>query len=62
LHLAQYGAARLAGVKVNRITIAVYSITGVLSALAGLLLIGRLDSAAPTIGTGYEFDAACSSL
>ena len=50
-------AARLAGINVNRITVAVYSLTGVLSALAGLLLIGRLDSAAPTIGAGYEFDA-----
>ena len=50
-------AARLAGTNVNRITVAVYSVTGVLSALAGLLLIGRLDSAAPTIGLGYEFDA-----
>lgn len=50
-------AARLAGINVNAVTVAVYAVIGLLSALAGLLLIGRLDSAAPTIGVGYEFDA-----
>jgi ribose transport system permease protein len=50
-------AARLAGINTNRVTVIVYAITGLLSALAGFLLIGRLDSAAPTIGVGYEFDA-----
>lgn len=50
-------AARLAGINTNRTTVAVYVIIGMLSALAGLLLIGRLDSAAPTLGVGYEFDA-----
>ncbi len=50
-------AARLAGINTNRTTVAVYVVIGMLSALAGLLLIGRLDSAAPTLGVGYEFDA-----
>jgi ribose transport system permease protein len=50
-------AARLAGINVNAVTVAVYAVIGLLSALAGLLLIGRLDSGAPTIGQGYEFDA-----
>lgn len=50
-------ASRLAGIGTNRVMVAVYAISGLLSALAGLLLIGRLDSAAPTIGAGYEFDA-----
>lgn len=50
-------AARLAGINTNRVTVLVYGIMGLLSALAGLLLIGRLDAAAPTIGVGYEFDA-----
>jgi ribose transport system permease protein len=50
-------AARLSGIRVGRVTVMVYVISGLLSALAGLLLIGRLDSAAPTLGTGYEFDA-----
>ena len=50
-------AARLAGINIKSVTVAVYTIQGLLAALAGLLLIGRLDSAAPTIGVGYEFDA-----
>ena len=50
-------AARLAGINIRYVTVAVYTIQGLLAALAGLLLIGRLDSAAPTIGVGYEFDA-----
>jgi ribose transport system permease protein len=50
-------AARLTGIRTKPVTVLVYTITGLLSALAGLLLIGRLDSAAPTLGNGYEFDA-----
>ncbi len=50
-------AARLSGIKTNRVTVIVYATTGLLSALAGILLIGRLDSAAPTLGVGYEFDS-----
>ncbi len=50
-------AARLAGIRTNWVIVAVYTITGLLSALAGLVLTGRLNSAAPTLGVGYEFDA-----
>ena len=50
-------AARLAGVPNNRITTLVYAISGLCSALAGLILIARLDSAQPVIGLGYEFNA-----
>jgi ribose transport system permease protein len=50
-------AARLAGINTRRVLVLVYTVIGALSALAGLLLINRLDSAAPTIGVGYEFDA-----
>jgi ribose transport system permease protein len=50
-------AAQMSGLRTGRVTVVVYLISGLLSALASLLLIGRLDSAAPTLGTGYEFDA-----
>ena len=49
--------ATLVGVNTARIKIACYSISGFLSALAGLLMISRLDSAQPTLGSGYELDA-----
>jgi ribose transport system permease protein len=50
-------AARLAGINTNRMIILVYMISGICSALAGLILIARLDSAQPVIGQGYEFNA-----
>ncbi|WP_299029934.1 ribose ABC transporter permease [uncultured Thermanaerothrix sp.] len=50
-------AARLAGVPTERITVLVYAISGFCAALAGLILVARLDSAQPIIGQGYEFNA-----
>ena len=50
-------AARFAGLSVNRTVTIVYMIAGGLSALAGLILIARLDSAQPTAGLGFELDA-----
>ena len=50
-------AAFLAGLAVRRITTFVYVAIGALSALAGAILIARLNSAQPTAGTGFEFDA-----
>ena len=49
--------ANLVGVNTTKIKIACYSLSGFLSALAGLLMISRLDSAQPTLGSGYELDA-----
>ncbi len=50
-------AARLAGVPTDRMTVLVYALSGFCAALAGLVLIARLDSAQPVIGQGYEFSA-----
>lgn len=50
-------AARLVGIPIYRITVLVYALSGFFSALAGLVLIARLDSAQPVIGIGYEFSA-----
>ncbi len=50
-------ASRLSGINVDRITIAVYSLTGVLAALSALILTSRLNSAQPTAGVSYELDA-----
>ena len=35
----------------------VYALSGFLSALAGLMMISRVNSAQPTLGDGYELDA-----
>ncbi len=50
-------AARLAGINVNRMIVYVYMISGMCAALAGIILVARLDSAQPVIGVGYEFNA-----
>lgn len=50
-------AARLAGVRVNRIIASVYMIAGVCAGLAGIIFAARVISAQPTAGTGYELDA-----
>ncbi|HOA25783.1 MAG TPA: ABC transporter permease, partial [Aggregatilineales bacterium] len=50
-------AARFAGIPVDRYVTLVYALSGVLAALAGMILIGRLGSAQPTAGEAYEFDA-----
>ncbi|ATH93494.1 ribose ABC transporter permease [Bacillus glycinifermentans] len=50
-------AALISGIKVSRIKIMIYSLAGLLSALAGAILTSRLNSAQPTAGTSYELDA-----
>lgn len=50
-------AALFTGLPTRRILLMVYALSGALAALAGVILIGRLNSAAPTNGVGYEFDA-----
>jgi ribose transport system permease protein len=49
--------ARLAGIRVTRITIGVYAVSGFLAALAGIVMSTRLDSSQPSGGLGYELDA-----
>jgi len=50
-------AAIVSGIKVSRVKIMIYSLAGLLSALAGAILTSRLNSAQPTAGTSYELDA-----
>ena len=50
-------AARYAGISVGLNITLVYVVSGLLSALAGMILIARLDSAQPTAGLSFEFDA-----
>ncbi|MFJ7724606.1 sugar ABC transporter permease [Neobacillus sp. NPDC097160] len=50
-------AAKLAGVKVNRGLVIVYSIMGLLSAIAGIMVATRLGSGTPQVGNLGELDA-----
>ncbi|MBC6003093.1 ribose ABC transporter permease [Paeniclostridium sp. NSJ-45] len=50
-------ATKLSGLNTDRIKIWVYTISGILSVVAGIIITSRLYSAQPTAGTGYELDA-----
>ncbi len=50
-------AADLSGVPVKRVKITVYTLSGILAAVAGLVLSSQLTSAGPTAGTTYELTA-----
>jgi ribose transport system permease protein len=50
-------AARIAGVKVQRIIFSVYVLIGVCVAISAVLLTGRLASASPVAGSLYELQA-----
>jgi len=50
-------AARLSGLNVNRIKLLVYTLGGALSAVGGLIVTSKLNSATPTAGDGYELDS-----
>jgi ribose transport system permease protein len=50
-------AALLTGLRVKGIKVAVYVAGGAMSALAGVIVTARLDSAQPNAGLGYELDA-----
>jgi ribose transport system permease protein len=50
-------AARLSGVDVDGVKIAVYAISGVLSSIAGMILVARIGAAEPIGGNGFELQA-----
>lgn len=50
-------ATRLSGVNVGFWKIVIYTITGMFSGIAGILMASRLNSAQPALGMGYELEA-----
>jgi len=55
-------AARLSGINVDKTLIIVYTLSGLMSALAGLVLMGRVNAAYPLAGLGYELDAIAAVI
>jgi len=47
-------AARLSGISTARVKLAAFVLTGMLSALAGLLLMAQVNAGDPQIGAGWE--------
>jgi ribose transport system permease protein len=50
-------AARLMGLNVSRVAISVYTLSGALAGLAGVILASRLGTGQPVAGSGWELDA-----
>lgn len=50
-------AARLMGLRTDRIKVAVYALSGALAGLAGVLLAAQTGTGVPTVGVGWELQA-----
>lgn len=50
-------AAYISGVKLNKVKIIIYAISGIMASISGLIITSRLSSAQPTAGASYEMDA-----
>ncbi len=50
-------AAKFSGVSISRSIIAIYVISGLMAAVAGIILFTRVTTASPTLGTGFELNA-----
>jgi ribose transport system permease protein len=55
-------AARLAGINVNRVKMFVYTMSGFLASISGIILLSRLASAQPTAGLGQELPVIAASI
>ncbi len=53
-------AAALSGIKTKKVLFWVYANMGLLGAVAGIVFAGRLNSASPLAGQGFELDAIAS--
>jgi ribose/xylose/arabinose/galactoside ABC-type transport system permease subunit len=55
-------AAQAAGIEVNKIKLAVYTICGLLTGMAGILLTARINTGQPNAGVGFELDAIAAAI
>jgi ribose transport system permease protein len=59
---SNFEAARLAGIRVDRVRIALYVMSGTLAGVGGIIVSSQLASGQPTAGTGLEFDAIVAAI
>lgn len=50
-------AARLAGIRTDRVLLSVYTVAGAVYAIGAWILMGRLASASPNVGVEYNLDS-----
>jgi ribose transport system permease protein len=59
---SNFEAARLAGIPVDKVRIALYVISGAAAGVGGIVLSSILNSGQPTAGTGLEFDVIVAAI
>ncbi len=55
-------AARVSGINVDRVLIAVYTLCGLMAGVAGLVMAGRTNSGFPNAGMGMELEAIAAVI
>ncbi len=55
-------AARASGIPINKVKMIVYTLGGLLAALAGILLTSRITTGQPNAGQGFELDAIAAAI
>lgn len=55
-------AARVSGINLSRVKIGIYTFSGLLAGLGGMVLAGRIGSGNPQLGTGAELDAITAAV
>ncbi|MHC6204034.1 ABC transporter permease [Breznakiellaceae bacterium SP9] len=55
-------AARLSGISTSNWKVAIYSLSGGIFGIAGIVMASRLSSAQPALGPGYEMDAIAAAV
>lgn len=55
-------AARLSGIRVDRVKLILYTLSGLFAGFAGVVLLARLVSAQPSAGLGYELPVIAAAV
>ena len=55
-------AVKLAGIDVKRVKLLIYTFSGLLAGLGGVIISGRIGSGNPTLGEGIELDAIAAAV
>ncbi len=54
--------ARLSGIKTKKVKLTAFTLCGLLSGLAGIIMMGRINSGSPVVGTGFEMDVLTAAV
>jgi len=55
-------AARLSGINIDRHTVTIFTLNGLIAGLAGMMMLGYITVADPTAGDGYELDSIAAAV